>query len=98
MHPGTRGGSSSHVHAWSKISLMDAARELGKWLILVGIILAAVGGLFLIGGRLPFRLGRLPGDISIEGRRGSFYFPIVTCILLSAVLTLIVWVISAFRR
>ena len=58
----------------------------------------AVGGLFLIGGRLPFRLGRLPGDISIEGRRGSFYFPIVTCILLSAVLTLIMWVISAFRR
>jgi hypothetical protein len=77
---------------------MDAARELGKWLIFVGIILAALGGLFLIGGRLPFRLGRLPGDIAVEGKRGSFYFPIVTCILLSVVLTLVMWIISSFRR
>jgi len=51
---------------------MDPARELGKWLVLGGLILAAIGGLFLIGGRLPFRLGRLPGDIAIEGKRGSF--------------------------
>lgn len=77
---------------------MDAARELGKWLILVGVILAAIGGLFFLGGRLPFRLGRLPGDVAIQGRRGSFYFPIVTCILLSAVLTLVMWIFSAFRR
>ena len=77
---------------------MDAARELGKWLIFVGVILAALGGLFLIGGRLPFRLGRLPGDIAVEGKRGSFYFPIVTCILLSIVLTLVMWIISSFRR
>jgi hypothetical protein len=77
---------------------MDAARELGKWLIFVGVILAALGGLFLIGGRLPFRLGRLPGDIAVEGKRGSFYFPIVTCILLSVVLTLVMWIISSFRR
>lgn len=77
---------------------MDAARELGKWLIVAGLILAAVGGFFLIGGRLPFRLGRLPGDIAIRGPRGSFYFPIVTCILLSVVLTLVMWIISAFRR
>jgi hypothetical protein len=77
---------------------VDPTRELGKWLILVGLILAAVGGLFLIGGRLPFRLGRLPGDIAIQGRRGSFYFPIVTCILLSVVLTLVMWIISTFRR
>ena len=57
---------------------MDPARELGKWLILGGLILAAIGGLLFIGGRLPLRLGRLPGDIAIEGRRGSFYFPVVT--------------------
>ena len=77
---------------------MDAARELGKWLVLVGLVLAAIGALFFLGGRLPFRLGRLPGDIAIEGKRGSFYFPIVTCILLSAVLTLLMWIFSAFRR
>jgi hypothetical protein len=77
---------------------MDPARELGKWLILVGLILAVVGGLFLVGARLPFRIGRLPGDIAIQGKRGSFYFPIVTCILLSVVLSLVMWLISGFRR
>jgi len=77
---------------------MDPARELGKWLLLGGLILAAVGGLLLLGARLPFRLGRLPGDIAIEGRRGSFYFPIVTCLLLSVVLTLILWLVGWLRR
>jgi Protein of unknown function (DUF2905) len=77
---------------------MDPARELGKWLILGGLILAAIGGLFLLGGKLPLRLGRLPGDIAMEGKRGSFYFPVVTCILLSVVLTLVMWLVSIFRR
>jgi hypothetical protein len=77
---------------------MDPARELGKWLILGGLILAAIGGLFLLGGKLPLRLGLLPGDIAIEGRRGSFYFPVVTCILLSVVLTLVMWLVSLFRK
>ena len=77
---------------------MDPARELGKWLILGGLILTAIGGLFFIGGRLPLRLGRLPGDIAIEGKRGSFYFPVVTCILLSVVLTLLMWLVSLFRK
>jgi hypothetical protein len=77
---------------------VDPARELGKWLIVGGLILAAMGGLFLVGGRLPFRLGRLPGDIAIQGKRGSFYFPIVTCILLSVALTVLMWLISLFRR
>ena len=77
---------------------MDPARELGKWLILGGLIVAAIGGLLFIGGRLPLRLGRLPGDIAIEGRRGSFYFPVVTCILLSLVFTLVMWLVSFFRK
>jgi len=77
---------------------MDPARELGKWLIVGGLIVAAIGGFFLIGARLPFRLGRLPGDIAIEGKHGSFYFPVVTCIVLSVVLTLLMWLISLFRK
>ena len=77
---------------------MDPARELGKWFLLIGAIAIAAGALLLVGGRLPFRLGRLPGDIAIEGRRGSFYFPIVTCILLSVVLSLIFWLIGWLRR
>lgn len=77
---------------------MDPARELGKWLIFSGAVLAVVGVLLVIGARLPLRLGRLPGDIAIEGRRGSFYFPVVTCLLLSVVMTLVFWLIGWLRR
>ncbi len=77
---------------------MDPARELGKWLIFGGLVLLAFGGLLLVGSRLPLRLGRLPGDIAIHGRRGSFYFPIVTSIVLSVALTLLMWLVSLFRK
>ena len=72
--------------------------EIGKLLIVAGIVIAAAGVLFLLGGKLPFRLGRLPGDIAYQGKNGSFYFPIVTCILLSVAFTLIMWVVNYFRR
>jgi ABC-type tungstate transport system substrate-binding protein len=72
--------------------------DLGKLLIIAGVAIAAVGLLLLVGGRLPFRPGRLPGDVSYQGRHGSFYFPIVTCIVLSVALTLIMWIINFFRR
>ena len=72
--------------------------DLGKLMIVAGIVLAGAGLLFLLGGKLPFRLGRLPGDIAYQGKNGSFYFPIVTCILLSVAFTLIMWVVNYFRR
>ena len=72
--------------------------DLGKLLLIGGLVLAGVGVLLMVGGRLPFRLGRLPGDVSYHGRSGSFYFPIVTCILLSVALTLIMWIVNVFRR
>jgi hypothetical protein len=77
---------------------MDALRETGKLLMVLGIVLAGVGALLALSGRLPFRLGRLPGDIVYQGRNGSFYFPMVTCILLSVVLSLLLWVVNHFRR
>lgn len=77
---------------------MDPARELGKWLMVTGVILVAVGAVLLFSSRLPFLLGRLPGDIAIEGRRGSFYFPIVTSLLLSAILTSILWLVAWLRK
>ena len=64
---------------------------LGRTLILIGALLVVFGLLFTYGGKLPLRLGRLPGDIQIRGRNSVFYFPIVTCLLLSAVLSLIMW-------
>jgi hypothetical protein len=73
-------------------------RELGKLLLVVGIVLAGAGALLAFGVKLPFRLGRLPGDIAYHGRHGSFYFPVVTCIVISVALTLIFWIINFFRR
>ncbi|HVB97720.1 MAG TPA: DUF2905 domain-containing protein [Candidatus Dormibacteraeota bacterium] len=77
---------------------MDPIRQVGRWLIVFGLLLAAAGGFLVAGGRLPLRLGHLPGDIVYHGRHSTFYFPIVTCIVLSAALTLIFWLINSFRR
>jgi hypothetical protein len=62
--------------------------ELGRVLLIIGVLLVIVGGLAVLGVRLPF--GRLPGDIAIEGERGGFYFPIVTMLIISIVLTVII--------
>jgi len=68
---------------------------LGRMLITLGLILVAAGVLLTFAGRLPFRLGRLPGDIFVQGKNSTFYFPIVTCIILSIVFSLLMWL---FRR
>ncbi len=67
---------------------------VGRLLILAGVILVVIGVLMTYADRLPFKLGRLPGDIAIEGKNGSFYFPIVTCLILSALLSLAGWLFS----
>ena len=64
---------------------------LGRMLIVVGLILLTLGVLVTVGERLPIRLGRLPGDIVIRGKNSVFYFPIVTSLLLSGVLSLVLW-------
>jgi hypothetical protein len=68
--------------------------ELGKFLVIAGVVLAIVG-LILWSGFAPKWLGRLPGDIRIEREHSTFYFPIVTCIIVSIVLSLL---LSIFRR
>lgn len=77
---------------------MDPLRELGKALLIFGVVLACAGAFLLVGGKMPLRLGRLPGDIAYHGRNGTFYFPIVTCLLLSVGLTLLFWIVNLFRR
>jgi len=77
---------------------MDLLREIGKALLVLGIAMVGVGALLLLGARLPFRLGRLPGDIVVESRNGRFYFPLVTCIIVSLALTLLMWIVNLFRR
>jgi hypothetical protein len=65
---------------------------MGKFLIIAGIVLVAVGIVWLVGERLG--LGRLPGDIVIEGESTRFYFPIMTSIVISIVLSLALWLFS----
>jgi uncharacterized membrane protein len=67
--------------------------SLGKLLIVAGIALVAIGVIVSFAGRLPFRLGRLPGDIYIHGRNSTFIFPITTCILISLILSLAMWLL-----
>ena len=73
--------------------------QLGKFLVIVGVLLVAVGLFMMTGSRFPFfGLGRLPGDIAYKGKNVQFYFPIVTCLILSAVLTLVFWLISFLTK
>ena len=60
---------------------------IGRALIGLGLLLIVAGVLVTLGERLPIRLGRLPGDIVIRGKNGAFYFPIVTCLVVSVVLS-----------
>ncbi|HWZ96644.1 MAG TPA: DUF2905 domain-containing protein [Candidatus Dormibacteraeota bacterium] len=73
-------------------------RDLGRTLLFLGGILVLVGAFFYFGGKLPFRLGRLPGDIVHRGEHSTVYFPVVTCAVLSVALSLVVWLINHFRR
>jgi hypothetical protein len=66
---------------------------LGRLLIALGLLLVAAGVVVLLLGRLPIKLGRLPGDIHIQGKGSSFYFPLTTCLLISLVLSVVMWIL-----
>lgn len=71
--------------------------SLGRLLIAAGLMLALAGVVLVLAERLPFRPGRLPGDIVWRGRNTTFYFPLATSLLLSVVLSLVLWAISKWR-
>ncbi len=72
-------------------------RELGKFVVIIGVITTLVG-LLMWSGIAQKWLGRLPGDIRIERGHSAFYFPIVSCIILSIVLSLLLSLLWIFRR
>jgi hypothetical protein len=72
--------------------------ELGRVILGVGVLLVVLGSVLMIAGRLGLPLGRLPGDVAYRGKHVSVYFPIGTSILLSVVLTVILYLVSRFRR
>ena len=70
--------------------------DAGKVLLVVGLALAVIGAVFVVGSRLGF--GHVPGDISVSGGNVSFFFPVVTCIVVSIVLTIVINVILRLRQ
>ena len=71
---------------------------LGKLLIIAGLLMMALGAALLLGHRSHLPIGRLPGDIVYRGRNSTVYFPIVTSILLSILLSVVLWLFSRFGR
>jgi hypothetical protein len=76
---------------------MSEHASFGWMLFFMGVVIAGIGLIWILAPGIPW-LGRLPGDVRIE--RGGFrvYFPVVTCLLLSLVATLVVWVVRLFRN
>lgn len=72
--------------------------SLGKLLLAAGGLLIVLGLLVLLAGRFNVPLGRLPGDISYRGKNTAVFFPITTCIVLSILLSFILWIVNRFLR
>ena len=72
--------------------------DLGKLLLVVGGIIALAGVVLLAAGKLHLPLGRLPGDIVYRGKNMTFYFPLATCLLLSVILSLVLWLLNRGHR
>jgi hypothetical protein len=71
----------------------EGIQYIGKFLVIFGLIIIVIGGLLLLSGKIPW-IGRLPGDIIIQRKNFTFYFPLATSILLSLLLTFILWIIG----
>ena len=71
---------------------------LGRLLVVAGAIFLIAGVVVILAGKANIPLGRLPGDISYRGKNTTFYFPIMTCIVISIILSLIMWIVNRFSR
>jgi hypothetical protein len=92
--------SPTREHSDSSHSLgyNEPVTDLGKLLILVGALIVGVGVVLALAGRSNLPLGRLPGDIVYRGKNTTFYFPLATSILISVVLSAVLYVIGRFKR
>ena len=72
--------------------------ELGKILLWLGAGIVALGLILILAGKIHLPLGRLPGDLIYRGKNSTFYFPLATSILLSVLLSLVLYVVGRFRR
>jgi Protein of unknown function (DUF2905) len=72
--------------------------EMGRMLVILGVALVVIGGIVMLLGRAGLPLGRLPGDIVYRGRNTAFYFPLASCILISAVLSIVLFLIGRIKH
>jgi hypothetical protein len=72
--------------------------DLGRMLVLLGGLLLGLGLMLIFAGKINLPIGRLPGDIVVRGKNTTFYFPLVTSILLSLLLSLVLYVVNRMRR
>lgn len=72
--------------------------DLGKVLIGLGLVLVVAGIVMVLAGRANLPLGRLPGDIVYRGKNTTVYFPVVTCVVISVVLTVVMWALGKWNR
>jgi hypothetical protein len=72
--------------------------SIGRLLIVLGALTLVVGCILLLAGRMGLPLGRLPGDIAVRGKHFAFYAPIATCVLISVLISLVMWLVNHFRR
>ncbi|RKX36058.1 MAG: DUF2905 domain-containing protein [Thermotogae bacterium] len=72
-------------------------QQIGKLLVVAGLVLLAIGLVLYITGKIPF-LGKLPGDLVIKRRNFTFYFPLTTCLLISGILSLIFFILSKLHK
>jgi len=72
--------------------------DLGKLLVIVGAVVIVAGLVLMLAGGTHLPLGRLPGDITYRGKNTTFYFPLMTSIILSVVLSLVLWVVGRMRH
>jgi len=89
-------GAVSAARGWATPAIMTL-EQIGKMILVLAGALAVIGVVLWLGGRY-LGLGRLPGDLRIERPGFAFYFPIVTCILISLLLTALLWLIALLRR
>jgi ribose/xylose/arabinose/galactoside ABC-type transport system permease subunit len=72
--------------------------DIGKFIVVLGGVLIVVGVIVMLLGRAHVPIGRLPGDLIYRGKNTTVYFPIVTCIVISVVLSLVMWLFGRFGR
>jgi Protein of unknown function (DUF2905) len=72
--------------------------DLGRTLVIVGGLLLGLGLVLILAGKINLPMGRLPGDIVVRGKNSTFYFPLMTSVALSVILSLVLWVVNRMRR